>query len=475
MNRLFEFIERLLWGTPEAGDGAGDELDTPLMTFSTGTAFTVRDAFENVLFIGSPGSGKTSAAGTYYRALLRAQFGGLILCVKETQVKDLLKVCRECGREKDVIEFSVNGGHRFNPLAGASVTEAASLLVELADALRRQTGGKKDDAFFRQQSEIMMDRLLALCWSHYGRLDISDLSRMFKGRPTDLTRLVDPVWRLNNVMAEALAQAKDNPDEDVQRAVEYFEVDFPTHGDRMQGSLAATVSGVLDSLSSKKMLGLFSGQSTFTMRDLWESGKICLMAMPVLGSKKLLTDSKEGAIANAVMQFCFCREVVRVESQKNLFLISDECQETISRELRRQLSVLREYRVATVLLTQDLPTIDTVLDENEREAIFAKCKTKVFLQQTHEKTREWAAAQIGKYMGEQTSYNTTQSDGKTSRGQSTQQAELWRVRPEEFAKLKTGGKENEQIVESVVVYRGRWGRERWHQEKPGEKRTVKIA
>ena len=30
------------------------------------------------------------------------------------------------------------------------------------------------------------------------------------------------------------------------------------------------------------------------------------------------------------MQFCFCREVVRVESQKNLFLISDECQETIS-------------------------------------------------------------------------------------------------------------------------------------------------
>ena len=475
MNCFFEFIERLLWGAPEVEAVVTNEMDKPLLTFSNGVTFTVRDAFENVLFIGSPGAGKTSAARTYYRALLQAQFGGLILCVKETQVADLLEVCRESGREKDVIVFGVNGGHRFNPLAGASLTEAASLLVELSDALRRQTTSKADDSFFRQQSEIMVHRLLALCWSHYGRLDISDLARMFKGRATDLTRLADPVWRQNSVMAAALAQAKHNPDEDVQRAVEYFEVDYPTHGDRLQGSLAATVSGVLDNLSSKKMLGLFSGESTFTLRDLWGSGKICLMAMPTLGSKDLLTDPKDGAIANAVMQFCFCREVAQVKQKKNLFLISDECQETISHELRSKLSVVREYHVATVLLTQDLPTIDAVLGENERKAIFAKCATKVFLRQGDADTREWEAAQIGKYMGEQISHTTTHTDGKTSRSYSTQPAELWRVRPESFATLKNGKKQNDYIVESVVLFYGKWSKERWHQEKPGKKGTVKIA
>ena len=468
MNRVLEFVERVFWGAPEG------EKKTPLLVFSNGGTFNVGDAFESVLFIGSSGSGKTSAAGTYYRALLQAQFGGLVLCVKGNQAEKFVALCRECGRESDVILLGVNGGHRFNPLAGASVTEAASVLVELADVLRRQTS-KAEDAFFRQQCEIMLHRLLTLCWSHYGRLDISDVARMFKGRATDLIRLADPVWRQSSVMAAALDKARANPDEDVQRAIEYFEQDFPTHGDRLQGSLAATVSGVLDNLTSRKMKALFSGESTFTMRDLLFGGKICVLAVPVLGDEGLMTDPTDGKIANGLMQFCFCRAAAKGQHENNVFLISDECQETISAELRSKLSVLRDYRVATVLLTQDLPTIDAVLNENEREAIFSKCATKVFLRQGHGKTREWIAGEIGKYMGEQTSHTTTHSDGKTSRSHSTQPAELWQVRPESFATLKNGKEENDCIVESVVLFNGNRSKERWHQEKPGKKGTVKIA
>ena len=468
MNRVLEFVERVFWGAPDA------EKKTPLLVFSNGGTFNVGDAFESVLFIGSSGSGKTSAAATYYRALLMGQFGGLVLCVKGNQVEKFVALCRECGRESDVILLGVNGGHRFNPLAGASLTEATSVLVELADVLRRQTS-KAEDAFFRQQCEITVHRLLTLCWSHYGRLDISDVAQMFKGRATDLNRLADPGWRQNNVMAEALDKARTSPDEDVQRAVEYFEQDFPTHGDRLQGSLAATVNGVLDNLASRKMKALFSGESTFTMRDLFFGGKICVLAVPVLGDEGLMTDPTDGKIANGLMQFCFCRAAAKGQHENNVFLISDECQETLSAELRSKLSVLRDYRVATVLLTQDLPTIDAVLNENEREAIFAKCATKVFLRQGHGKTREWIAGEIGKYMGEQTSHTTNRSDGKTSQSHSTQPAELWRVRPESFATLKNGKEENDCIVESVVLFNGNRSKERWHQEKPGKKGTVKIA
>jgi type IV secretory pathway TraG/TraD family ATPase VirD4 len=468
MNRVLEFVERVFWGAPDA------EKKTPLLVFSNGGTFNVGDAFESVLFIGSSGSGKTSAAATYYRAMLLDQFGGLVLCVKGNQVEKFVALCRECGRESDVILLGVNGGHRFNPLAGASVTEAASVLVELADVLRRQTS-KAEDAFFRQQSEIMVHRLLTLCWSHYGRLDISDVARMFKGRATDLIRLVDPGWRQSSVMAAALDKARANPDEDMQRAVEYFEQDFPTHGDRLQGSLAATVSGVLDNLTSRKMKALFSGESTFTMRDLLFGGKICVLAVPVLGDEGLMTDPTDGKIANGLMQFCFCRAAAKSNHENNVFLISDECQETLSVDLRSKLAVLRDHRVATVLLTQDLPTIDAILGVDERKAILAKCTTKVFLRQGDADTREWASAQFGKYMGEQTSHTTTRSDGKTSRSHSTQPAELYRARPESFAKLKNGKEEYHCIVESVVLFAGKWSMERWHQERPGENGTVKIA
>ena len=162
-------------------------------------------------------------------------------------------------------------------------------------------------------------------------------------------------------MAAALDKARANPDEDMQRAVEYFEQDFPTHGDRLQGSLAATVSGVLDNLTSRKMKALFSGESTFTMRDLLFGGKICVLAVPVLGDEGLMTDPTDGKIANGLMQFCFCRAAAKSNHENNVFLISDECQETLSVNLRSKLAVLRDHRVATVLLTQDLPTIDAIL------------------------------------------------------------------------------------------------------------------
>ena len=129
MIRPIEIMEEVFWGKP------GDELDTPLLNLAAGQTLTLRDAFEHMLFIGSQGSGKTSSARTLYQAYLRQQFGGLVLCVKESQVKAFLDVCNECGRAKDVIVFGPNEKHVFNPLEGASLSEATALLLELAEVL----------------------------------------------------------------------------------------------------------------------------------------------------------------------------------------------------------------------------------------------------------------------------------------------------------------------------------------------------
>ena len=54
-------------------------------------------------------------------------------------------------------------------------------------------------------------------------------------------------------------------------AVNYFTRAFPTHGDRLQGSLAATVSGEFDHLRRPPLRDLFNGRSTFRMEDLFVS------------------------------------------------------------------------------------------------------------------------------------------------------------------------------------------------------------
>ena len=158
-----------------------------------------------------------------------------------------------------------------------------------------------------------------------------------------------------------------------------------------------------------------------------------------------------------------------------MFLISDECQETVTRELMRQLAVLREYRTTTVLLTQNLAVLDARVGRDAREGILGNVTTKIFLQQNHAETREWAAQQIGKAKFMRTSETTHWGKGKPQHSETRQLVEDWRVAPAEFAKLKTGGTPNDYIVESIVLKGGAAWRARWHQTKPGKNGTVKIA
>ena len=158
-----------------------------------------------------------------------------------------------------------------------------------------------------------------------------------------------------------------------------------------------------------------------------------------------------------------------------MFLISDECQETVSRELLRQLSVLREYRVATVLLTQNLAVIDARVGHEAREALLSNLKTKVLLQQNHAETREWAAQQIGKVKREQRHESTQWGRGAAKHSEHRPIVEEFRVAPAALAKLKTGGPQNNFIVESVVLKGGTVWPAHWHQVKPGTGGTVRVA
>jgi len=478
MKSLLEMFEWII-GRKAEEKPAEPRRDVPLLQFRHGGRLTVEDTFNNVLFIGSKNSGKTSSAKTLYRAFLKEGFGGLVLCVKSKQISEFQELCQECRRAGDLIVFGKGEKHVFNPLQEASNTEATSLLLEIGEILsqRRSSEVSENEGFFRQQCQMALRNLVVLCRVAKGHLEIPEIGKLFAHRATSFNQLADPTWRKKSVLAEALDSARERAgkDTDLEMAIEYFEREFLALGDRLQGSVAATVSGTLDHLRRPLLAGLFGGESTFTMNDLLYKKKICVVGMPTLGWDEKDVSGDEGRIANGVLQFCFLRAATRGKRETDAFLISDECQETVSRELREKLSVLREYRVATVLLTQDLAVMNARVGEVERDALFSNIETKVFLKQNHAKTRRWAAEEIEEVKQAQSQRSIHWGKGAPTHGEQESIVRDFRVAPIEFLRLKNGTEKNKCVVQSIILRGGELLREGWHQETPGERDTVKIA
>ena len=324
--------------------------------------------------------------------MLRERFGGLVLVVKQSQIGEFQALCRAENRESDCIVLAPGGPHTFNPLHGeTSASEAAALVAELAEVLAdRVREGGENDAFWRSQLAIVLRNLFALSLVAHGKCDVVLAADLFDGRANSAAEVADPLWLQSSPLAAAIAVARRHPENNEARmAADYFAKTFPSHGDRLQGSLAATVGSVFDHLRRSPLRELFAGESTFVMDDLIDNGKLCVVGLPAL-------DSADGRIANALLQYCFCRAATRRPRRYWSFLLSDECQETVSRALMRMLAVLREFKVATVLLTQNLAVLDDKIGETAREGLLGLMGTKLFGPQGHAATRQWAAEQIGK-------------------------------------------------------------------------------
>ena len=461
MNPLTSFIERIAIGQEP------DPADLPVLKFNSKQSLTRRNLTESVLVIADVGTGKTTLLRTISRAMLRDRFGGLVLCVKLSQIEEFRSACAAEGRENDLIILTPGRGHAFNPLVGeTNSAEAAALLVELAEVLAARTReGGDNDAFWRAQLGIIMRNLFALCRIAYGKYDLLLAAELFDGRANNLAELADPSWQQRSPLAAALNLARERAgDREARLAVEYFTHAFPAHGDRLQGSLAATVCNVFDHLRRSPLRDLFTGESSFALDDLFDHGKVCVVGLPAL-------DSADGRIANALMQFCFCRAATRRPRRNYSFLLSDECQETVSRELMRKLAVLREFKVASVLLTQNIAVLDDKLGESAREGLCGLLGLKLFGPQGHAATREWAAEQIGKRKILIETKSTGRTTGERSRGTSTGTSvhEQWdhRVPPSRFAQLQVG--------ETIGLRRGRVWHSRWHKDHPGKGGSVAIV
>ena len=89
----------------------------PLLRWNGRRAFTSGHSLEHVLAMGATGSGKTSAGiRSVALGMLHAGYGVLFLTAKTEDAADYLKLAKQAGREKSVVNFGPKHRLGFNLL-----------------------------------------------------------------------------------------------------------------------------------------------------------------------------------------------------------------------------------------------------------------------------------------------------------------------------------------------------------------------
>lgn len=441
MRALLVAANKTLCGKPVS------PLQRGLLKFNEGHVWTVSDSHLGTLVLGSPGRGKTTMSKTLSYAFLKRDFGALVSCVKKSAAREFLETVKIAGREKHVVVLSPSSGHRLNPFELlAHPADMAAMLGEVCDmvhASQGQNSGGGIDTYWVNQRDMLLHHLGVLARDVRGHVDAGLLKRLVDGLPHSRSETIDPVWREKSPLWNAvLAQDKLPSSRERTAAVAYLTEEFPALPEKTQGSVRSMVSGALHHLCQSPVADVFSGKSTVKISDVLNHRKLLVVDMPAL-------DSLGGKVANLVALFCFCKAAKRIDRHTDAFLLIDECQELPCRELMTSLAVLRDRRVSTVMLTQNLGVLNAGLGKKHGENICELMETIIALGQSHADTREWLCRHIGKEWKYRTSYST--SDGK--RGHTETKEEVDKVSATKFAELDVG--------ESIVSFKKDHWRARW--------------
>ena len=427
-----------------------------LLKFSEGRVWTVGDSHLGTLVLGSPGRGKSTMSKTLQMAFLRRRFGGLVCVVKKSAGIEFIETAKIAGREKDVVTLGGKSPHKLNVFeAVPHPTDMAAMIGEVCDmvhAAQSQKTGGAIDSYWITQRDMLLHHTGILARDVFGIFDAQTLKNLVDSLPHNRAEFIDPVWRERSVLWRAvLHQEKLIPSRERAAAVAYLTIEFPALPEKTQGSVRSMVSGALHYLCQSSIAEVFGGKSTIKISEVLNHRKLLVVDMPAL-------DSLHGKIANLLVMFCFCKGARSIDRYTDAFLMVDECQELPCRELMQSLAVLRDRRVSTVLLTQNLGTLNAGLGKQHGENLCELMETIVALGQSHADTREWICRHIGKEWKWRDTHTT--SGGKRSTTRTREEVE--KVSATKFAELDVG--------ESIVSFK----KDHWRAKWPAGERRGKI-
>ena len=464
--------------------------DMPLIEFPDGDTrydWTLKNSFEGVLVTGRTGSGKTSGSGvTFAESFLRSAFGGLILTVKEDEAEHWRRLCKRCGREKDLIVVSRGGPWKFNVLAyeaqhpgrGKGLADNfTDLCKNLLRISVRSKGGGINEQIWESAGDQLLDATFELFLLAGGEISFDRLADFVAHAPTEKLPETEEDWLRLPVFGGVLLKARNSlvTDEDKRiyiKATDYWFTYYSTRPPKMRASIVLAISAMFDAFRGRDVPALISSETNVTPESIM-SGKIVVLDLPL---KEL---RHTGLMVQSAWKYSFQRALERQKRANNpnlrpVFEWDDEGQYFFSNNDHHFQDTARSSRVCRVILTQNLHSFYKEFGQGGRDAadsVFGNLNTKVFHNNSDPDTNKWAAEHLGMEIHSRVSisHNPPQQNARPqnlldgivnawdpppSAGISTTEHWEYAVQPSVFNRLRTGGKENDFMVDAYITWMG---------------------
>lgn len=467
------------------------DLDTSLLRLSPVDYWTMRDSCEGVLITGETGSGKTSGSGvTIAKAYLRAGFGGLVLCAKPEEVLLWHQYARETGREKSLIIFGPGHPWKFNFLnwelcreskGGGQTENILNLLTHIVEIAENQVDSGGGEQFWNRAMREMLRNAIDLLSVAKGALTLEDIVKVIAEAPQNLEEvgpLLSPAvadaagyeptpqaiaWWNHSFCAECIDEAGRKQKTPVQMhdfatAFRYWTKTFPGLSDRTRSGIVATFTSIADMLLHGFAWELFCTTTNLSPEMTYKDGAIIVLDISVQEYHDL------GRIMQGIFKFMFQRAILQRDVKQHprpVFLWADEAQNFVSSFDFMAQAVARSARLCTVLLTQNVNNLYSVLGgggrgENQAHALMGNLGTKIFHAQSDRATNHYAAEVIGQEWTTAMNFSASAAESShNSQSSGGSQTVQYKILPEAFTRLRKGGPQNGLQVEGIVFQGGR--------------------
>jgi hypothetical protein len=447
--------------------------------------WTLKNAFEGVLILGRTGSGKTSGSGSMFaEALLRAGFGGLVLTVKKGEAEHWQRLCANCGREEDLRIIRRGGDWKLNVLAyeaqhpsqGAGLSEnLTSFCRNLLRISTRSQGAQTNDPVWQLAGDQLLNATFDLFLLAGGGITFDRLADFVAAAPTQKLPNDEGEWLKIPVFGSLLEKAKNSlsSPEDKRifgRATDYWFRIYPGYASKTRTSVTLGIFAMLDAFRGRDIPALISSTTNITPESIM-SGLIVVLDLPL---KEL---RHTGLMVQSAWKYLFQTALERCHNanspkRRPVFLWEDEGQYFFSDHDHHFQDTARSSRVCRVILTQNLPGFYKEFGRDGADianSVFGNLNTKIFHNNSDPATNEWAAKHFGQEIHTRYSFSQAppppipqdffsamrQAIDPPSRT-TLSGGEHWEyaVRPEEFNVLRTGGPENDFMVDAYITWMG---------------------
>ena len=396
-----------------------------------GDALSVSNLYEGVFVSGATGSGKSSGSGRALAlAMLRAGWGGIVLCAKPGEADTWQRYLSETGRAADLIHMRPGSGLNINFLdyevhrpdgLGTETFNLVALIEVIADAAAQALGqgGRTEDATFwtAARRELLANAIEPLV-AATGRFRLDELMRFITSAPTSLEEARSEAWKDQSFCYWALRQAHDAPVGSplpvhaIRAAADYWFMTFAGLDPKTRSNVIATLTSAISPFLRGALYEAFCTNTTI-IPEMTHEGAVLVVDFPVkaLGAAAV--------VAAQIMKYQWQKATERRAvgpHTRPTFLLADEYQFFTSRYDPEFQSTARSSRAATVYLTQNLPTLYAQLPgrdpKSAAESLLGNFQTKIFHANTDAVTNQYAADLIGKTPQRRASANWSVNEGR---------------------------------------------------------------